>query len=264
MSTTFKPDEFRVSHTMVRTYLDCPERFRLERVKGIQPSHRSCEQVFGIALHGALAFYHQELQAGRTPPFEKVTREFDDLFEIAQHGPIPVQWTDADTRERMHEQAHELARMYVEQHTARRILAVEVPFRLSPELLPSSFGFTEPLAGIVDLIEEDSDGAVYITELKTSGKHFDLLRVSFDLQMTIYAAARKVLGFPNARMRFRVLVRGRKPTIETHDVFRGEPEIDEAGRVLSGVMRAIGAGIFYPVRSWRCATCPVRDHCGRP
>ena len=259
---TFGPDEFRVSHSMVRTYLDCPERFRLERIKGVRLSHRSCEQVFGIALHEALAHYHQQLQAGVTLSAEDVVKEFEELFAQAQQGPVPVQWTDGDAAERMSEQARDLTHLYISQRTARRVLAVEAPFRLKPEQLPSSFAFTEPLAGIVDLIEEEEDGTIYITELKTSGKRFDQMRVSFDLQMSIYAAAREVLGFPTAKLRFCVLVRSRKPSIETYEVVRETTEIAEAGTVVSGVLRAVDAGIFYPVRSWRCATCPVRPACG--
>jgi putative RecB family exonuclease len=247
---------------MVKTYLDCPERFRLERIKGVLPSHRSCEVVFGTALHGALALYHQQLAANVSLSCDEVVREFEELFGVAQQGPIPVQWTDADAKERMLDQARDLTSLYMVQRTARRVLAVEAPFKIDPERLPRSFAFHEPLAGIVDLVEEEADGTIYITELKTSSKRFDQARVSFDLQMSIYGAAREALGFPTAKLRFCVLVRGRKPAIETYEVVRESAKIDEAGRVVSEVLRAVDARIFYPVRSWRCSTCPVRSHCG--
>lgn len=226
------------------------------------PSHRSCEAVFGTALHGALALYHQQLAAGLSLSCDEVVREFEELFEVAQRGPVPVQWADADAKERMLDQARELTSLYLAQRTARRVIAVEAPFKVAPERLPRPFAFNEVLAGIVDLIEEEADGSIYITELKTSSKRFDQARVSFDLQMSIYGAAREALGFPTAKLRFCVLVRGRKPAIETYEVVRTETEIEEAGFVVSGVLRAVEAGIFYPLRSWRCSTCTVRANCG--
>jgi CRISPR/Cas system-associated exonuclease Cas4 (RecB family) len=191
-----------------------------------------------------------------------VERSFKEHLEQSERGPIPLLWPDADSRDRMIEQGRELLRLYLETVPLHRVLAVEVPFVVEPRQLPRTYTANEPLAGVVDLVEQDADGTVWITELKTATRRFDENRLRFDLQMGIYAAARAALGHLDAKLRFRVLLRNRNPSIETHEVVRSEEHVSEVGTVVSGVMRAVEAGAFYPLRSWICGTCPYRDPCG--
>lgn len=263
MGSVFPSDELRVSASQVKTYLLCPELFRHRYVVGTRPTHRSAEAVLGTCLHEALALHHEHLKEhGEKAPLASVVQRFDLQFAAATKGSVPILWPDAEAQDRMAEQAHELLKLYLETVRIHRVLAVEKPFKVSPQDLPPGFRFHEPLAGIIDLIEEDLDGTVVITDLKTAARKFDDNRLRWDLQMTLYKAAAAALGYPEAKLRFRVLVKTKTPRIDTHDIRRDDHQLAEAGQVVSGVLRAIDQSIFYPLRGWLCTTCEFRSECG--
>jgi putative RecB family exonuclease len=252
-----------VSHSQVSTYVTCPERYRQRYVLGRTPAHRSGEQVFGNAIHAALAVYHLHLrETAERLPIDVVQHEFDSLFAVAQDGPVQILWADADSPEKMIEQGHELLRLYIEEATVLRVLDVERSFVVTPDQLPSAFRPCEPVVGIIDLIEIDNSGRIFITELKTSSRRYDEARLRYDLQLSLYAAIATSLGFPTAALRFRVLVRTKVPQLQVVDVVRSPEQLSEAGKLVSEVLRAIDHRIFYPNRSRGCSACPYRSRCG--
>lgn len=254
--------QLHVSYSQIHTYLICPEKFRQQYVASRPPSHRSGDLVFGSAVHGALARYHAHLmESGEKPPLDEVKREFDALWDIEQGDGAPVLWEDAETPDKLVERGHNLLALYHETHTPRRVLAVERSFTLPAGTLGGNQ--EEAIVGAVDLVEEDKDGTVYITELKTAGRRYDDIRLQHDLQLSVYAAARVALGFPDARLRFRVLLKTKRPGIETYDVRREEEQLAEMRTVVTQVLRAIDHGIYYPLRSWACAGCAFRSTCGK-
>lgn len=256
-ASPFERDSLHVSHSQVNTYLLCPEKFRLSYVKGIAPSFRSSELVFGSAIHAALAKYHTLLMHdAQKPPLEVLTTEFDEFMEVAKAGPIPILWKDDDDEATLKTQGHALMTQYLER-TPDRVHAVEAPFSLS--LGPN---IEENLVGVIDVIEEDADGNFFLTELKTASRAFDASRLQFDRQMSVYAAAKEALGIPDATLRFRVLLKTKKPSIVEHRVHRDESHMREAFFVTSQVLKAIDNALFYPLRGWVCQSCPYRSSCG--
>lgn len=263
LPSQFGSPSLHVSHSQVATYLTCPERYRQKYVLGREPAHRSGEQIFGTAMHAALATFHLHLRdSGERPPLEDIQREFDALFAFAQDGPIPILWNDAESPEQMTAQAHQLLALYWESASIFKVLAVEQPFAVTREQLPRTYRFDEPVVGIVDVVEMDRGGQVFITELKTSGRRYDEARLRYDLQLSIYAAIAASLGFQGARVRFRVLVRTKTPQLQSVDVVRAPDQVAEAGHVVSEVLRAIDHNIFFPNRGHNCGTCPYRSRCG--
>jgi RecB family exonuclease len=193
---------------------------------------------------------------------EPLLEKFEVQLQAAARGDVPIMWEDDDGPERLRATGRLLLSIYHETFRPRRVLAVERQFsiaRLDPN---TGRELDERLVGIADLIEEDDQGAVWITELKTAARRFDGVRLGYDHQATIYAMARAALGFPDARVRFRVLLKTKKPAIETYELRREEPQFRETSRVVHQVLRAVDAGIFFPHRGWQCANCPFRAACG--
>lgn len=249
-----------VSFSQLSTYLQCPERFRQRYLLDARPSHRASELVFGNAIHAALAVHHEHLMRDGTPlELSRLTDEFDDILAIAQQGDVPVLWEDDDGPEVARDKGHALLALYHRDVRPHRVLQVEVPFQI--QFQRDGEG-EETLAGIVDLIEEDDGGQVWITELKTAQRRYGQDRLLYDHQMSIYAAAREALGVPIAGLRFRLLLKGKEPRIEDIIVVRDGAQLDETRHVLKQVLRAIDQRIFYPVRGWGCAKCPYRASCG--
>lgn len=255
--------EHHVSFSQVSTYLMCSERFRLKYVKGLAPSHRPGEMVFGSAIHGAVAFLNEHLRVqGEAPPVEAVQQQFLELLAAEVAGPIPVMWADDDTLATLEERGKAMLALYLESIKGTTVLAAEKPFRVEAAHLPRAFRIEPALVGVVDVIERDPDGSVYITEVKTAARKFDDVRLRYDLQLGVYAAVREELGIPQAKLRFRVLLKTRQPRIDTHVVRRDLADITEAGRIVSQVLRAIEQRIFFPQRGWACSSCPYRSVCG--
>ena len=253
-----------VSASQVQTYLICPERFRLQYVACRPPSHRSGDLVFGSAIHGALAEYHRRIQAspGASIPLGEILPVFERQMDEAQKEAVPVLWEDTDSPDKLRALGRALLELYTETIQHNRILAVEQPFHIPRRDPATGKELDECVVGVVDLVEQDADGTVWITELKTAAKRYDDARLSYDHQATIYALARPALGHPEARVRFRVLLKTKKPAIETYDLRRDASQFAETKRVVHQVLRAVDAGIFYPLRGWQCANCPYRAACG--
>ena len=253
-----------VSASQVQTYLLCPERFRLQYVACRPPSHRSGDLVFGSAIHGALAEYHRRLQASPESPVpcDDLLKAFEQHMSEGQRGPVPVMWEDDNTPDKLDAIGRGLLEMYHQTVPHHRILAVEKEFHLPRRDSVSGRDLEECIVGVVDVVEQDADGIVWITELKTAGRRFDDIRLSYDHQATIYGIARATLGYPEAHVRFRVLLKTKKPAIESYELRRDGLQIAETKRVVHQVLRAVDAGIFYPQRGWQCANCPYRAACG--
>jgi CRISPR/Cas system-associated exonuclease Cas4 (RecB family) len=202
------------------------------------------------------------MAADKRPPLAALLEAFDRTFRACSGGATPILWEDDGGPEAMAQKAHQLLTLYYDTCSPHRVLAVEKGFVFQRVATGVSGVEEEALTGVVDLIEEDADGGVFVTELKTAARRFDDVRLRFDHQMSIYSAARKVLGFPDAKLRFRVLLKTKKPAIETYEVQRDEAQVAETAVVVSQVLRAIDGAIFFPVRSWQCTNCAYRLACG--
>jgi putative RecB family exonuclease len=257
-------DLLHVSASQVSTYLLCPERFRLQYVARKQPSHKSADLVFGSAIHEALAWYHQRIKedASSIPDITDLREKFQQFLETQLVSQIPILWDDADSFDRLQATGHSLLDEYAGQTERKRVLAVETEFNLPLFDPATGRELEERLVGVVDLVEEDHDGTIWITELKTAARRFEHARLAYDRQATTYFIARVSLGFPTAQVRFRVLTKTKKPTIETYPLKRDQAQVDETKSVFFQVLRAVNAGIFFPQRGWQCSTCPFRVSCG--
>ena len=161
---------------------------------------------------------------------EELVNEFDSIFDMVDEGPIPILWEDEGSREQLCAQGHALLRLYHETIVPKKVLAVEKQFSI-PIINPRNGGNAEEaLVGFIDLIEEDEDGTVWITELKTAARRYDSARLRFDKQMSIYAAAKVNMGVPEAKMRFLVLLKTKKPSIRR----LGYPGSDYLCRTIRG------------------------------
>jgi RecB family exonuclease len=121
------------------------------------------------------------------------------------------------------------------------------------------------LAGIFDLIESDADGTMTIADLKTSKRRYSEHQADNHLQSTLYAYALRRLGYTtdgqNVLIRFDVLLKTKAPDMESYYAVKAEDGETWTLGLIRRVLRAIEAGAYYPVRSWRCPECPFRRRC---
>lgn len=62
-------------------------------------------------------------------------------------------------------------------------------------------------------------------------------------------------------LRYQVITKTKKPAIYIEDIRRDEQDEADFLSVVIGVLKAIDAGVSYPVRGWQCRSCPYQAAC---
>ncbi len=255
-----------VSISQIKTYLRCPRQFQLRYIKGLKPAFVPLALAFGSAIHEALAEYYKTIKtAGMRPPLEDILNVFSDAWLAAQDGPAPLQLEDDDdaVQDHLEKGRRMLSFFYSESLKAPvpQVLAVEEPF--SVPLHDSSTGevLEEHLVGVFDLVTQEQD-EVIVTEHKTGAKKWTADQLRFDLQPTTYRVAARELGIGDARLRLQLLAKTKNPALHIEELHRDARDERELLETTIGVLRAIDARAFFPLRGWQCKTCPYAGPCG--
>jgi hypothetical protein len=82
-----------------------------------------------------------------------------------------------------------------------------------------------------------------------------------DIQVSGYKLAAREAGLEEVGLRFQVLTKAKVPAIQIADITRDHQDEEDFLRTAVGVLRAIDAGISYPVRGWTCRSCPFQVAC---
>ena len=119
----------------------------------------------------------------------------------------------------------------------------------------------ERLNGVVDLVIIE-DGHRIICEHKTSARRYSQSQMTVDFQPTAYLFAAQQLGWgQEIGLRYQVLTKTKAPALQIENVVRDEQATDDFLRTVLGVLRAIDAGAFFPIRGWACKSCPFGYSC---
>jgi len=118
----------------------------------------------------------------------------------------------------------------------------------------------ENLIGAFDLVVNDGRRRT-IVENKTSARKYGEDQIRWDIQPTGYQFAAKQMGLGDVGVQYQVVTKTRTPALQVIDLERSAEDQEEFLRVAIGVMRAVDAGVFVPVRSWACRGCPYAHVC---
>jgi len=85
--------------------------------------------------------------------------------------------------------------------------------------------------------------------------------VDTELDPAIYSYAFKEMGYrtngSETLVRFDVLVKTKKPSLETYFTTKGEKD----HRKMLSLFTKIESGNFYPIHGWQCNGCPFERQC---
>jgi len=70
------------------------------------------------------------------------------------------------------------------------------------------------------------------------------------------------MDFLDPVLRYDFLLKLKRPVLESVEVHRTPQQEQEALLIFKQVLRAIDAGIHYPVRGWMCNNCEYAHACG--
>jgi CRISPR/Cas system-associated exonuclease Cas4 (RecB family) len=259
------PDGVYVSVSQLKTYLRCARQFELKYVRGISPAFVPVPLAFGSAFHEALAAYYSELKlACEVLRRDLLLDVFRSAWERASSGPVPLQDDEEDQVGGIVDKGVSMLHAFYAQASTvvAGILVEDVEKRFAVHVYDADTGevLEEQLVGTMDLIVNDG-GRRVVVEHKSSARKYGEDQLRWDFQPTAYKLAARELGLGEVDLRFQVITKTKVPTVQVVDIERGANDEEDFLRTAAGVLRAIDAGVSYPVRGWQCRSCPYSYAC---
>jgi len=253
-------EELHVSVSQVRCYLRCPRQYHYRYVLGVESEFAPASLVLGSAVHeGLAAHYRSVMQTSESPEMDVCMAAFHATMVSFRRKGLSIQDTGVD----LEAQGTALLRVFYESvyQEPPVVVGVEVPFGIEIHDPATGEVLEERLVGAFDLVTEEQ-GRKIIGEHKTAAKKWSDAEVRFDPQLSAYKLAAKKLGMGDAGLRLQQLIKTKVPKVAMVDVERGDRDIQDFLAIVVGVLRAVDAGCFYPVRTCKCSGCPFQRRCG--
>jgi len=251
-----------ISYNQLRTFLQCPQKYQYQYVRGLEREFIPEYLPFGSAIHfAAEIFYKYVADKKDKPPIDMLIEAFEDKWKALINEKVRFK----DDPAVMEKKGHDLISVFYEQVSPARIIGVEIPFSL--EIIDHESGYILPcqLVGVFDLIEADDYGNPIVVELKTGNKRFSEGQIDIDLQATLYGYALSRMGYTdnagNTLIRFDQLLKTKKPAMERYFTVRNETHYRQAIRTIKQVLHAIEQEAFFPINGWHCDDCSFQKTC---
>jgi hypothetical protein len=256
------------SATALKQLQSCALQFRLQRLDGIQPSHRSPSLVTGGIYHGVLASALLMLKDDKEVTKDHLLELYEDEWNAEMKIAEPaIRWSKKATQEASHEMGRSLVEAWFEQglpifKAAEQILAVELHFHV-PVFNRHGEVLETPLEGYIDVVYQTPAGETVVVDHKTSASKYGDVALELDLQPTVYRHALRFLGYDeNARFEFHVMSKAKSPKLTVVDVPRGEDDFDRLHWICENAEQLVRSGLFLPTSSdWRCEGCEYLAAC---
>jgi CRISPR/Cas system-associated exonuclease Cas4 (RecB family) len=241
--------EFPLSASQVNRWLRCPRSYYLHYVARIPPEFTAVPLALGSAVHSAIAWWHDEKIAGRTPANDDVLQVFAADWEAENEN--DVRYQGDETPASVGAVGEQLVQIYVARMCDEPIIASEVPFEID---VPSGDGYQ--VKGYFDAVAAGHR----LIEIKTSSRRPSPVDLELRPQLGIYRAAYEQIHGVEPDVLVVTLLKHKKPAIEITPV----PPID--GAFFLGVVRDVGRAIdsgSFPANPsiQNCPRCEHRRAC---
>jgi CRISPR/Cas system-associated exonuclease Cas4 (RecB family) len=263
------PDGLYISVSQVKQFLMCPKKYELHYILREEPAFVPVALAFGSAFHEALAAYYGEIKAtGELLRRDLVLDVFRNAWTRAVEGPVPLQPEedeDGAGTDQVIDKGVSMLHAFCEnvgKSVIPEVESVELSFAVPIRDMVTGEQFEEQLVGAVDLVLRE-DGRQVIVEHKTAAKKYGLDQIRYDLQPTAYKLAARELGLGDVALRYQVITKTKVPAIQIADLHRDEQDEQDFLLTVGGVLRAIDAGVSYPLRGWQCRSCPYGHACSQ-
>ena len=252
-----------LSYSQLALYLECPLKYRFRYVDEIKAEGVSAALVFGKAVHAALAKFYTDVQDGRLFSLALFLEVFEEAWREGCEG-VYVVFRKEENFEALLAQGKEMLRLFARLAMPLRVIAVEVPFEFKLENPETGKEFHIPIKGVIDLIEEDEHGTLWVVDHKTASRAFSDHDLNADLQLMIYAAAVEQLDMVEGRekrYRFDVLTKTKQPKFLQYRLYKDDLDRRKLYHIVTEMWKAIEAEAFYPRYSTHYPGCAWEDEC---
>lgn len=253
--------EPHLSASSVNDYTECSLLYKFSRVDKKPPAFTSESLAFGSTIHEVIAIFQNHRKDGTGFTKENVLRRFEYLWHAKAKEKEEIRFKGKNTYDVLMMQGKGLLSVYYDRLTENpyKVLAVEEPFRFTIE------GIDVPIIGIIDLIEEDEQGTIIVSDTKTSKQSFSDDKIDKNFQLTLYHMAMKANGFHDREILLKLdtLIKTKQPRFESYYTVRTEEDEARAIKKIATVWEEIQKGVFLPNdTSWRCKDCAYqKTHC---
>ena len=247
------PRKFTVSPTKIRTFRQCPTKYRLEYIEKLGRFYRKPRAgfSFGASLHNVLEQFHTQGGA------EAVSVE-------ALTQALATKWQSQGYQSVEQEQAYKVEALKILEAYHQRTVEVVA----APTLLYSEKTFNMPLStetvlsGRVDRVDEHRDGTLEIVDYKSGRDTVEPAHVAGALAMSIYQTLVKY-HHPDRQV-FATIVALRTGASASHEQTDDEREwltadcLETAEHLKNKDWESV-----LPVINDHCPDCDYRPHCER-
>lgn len=262
MNAPIKVEGLHFSVSQMKAWLMCPRKYEYRYIQGAEPEFVPMPLAFGSAFHSALAHHYGWLQREKPASVDEVKQRFIDSMNIAKGAEVPLQVDEdgTDFEDALAKGLQMLDVTLAHPSATPKVVAVESQFLVDLYDVETGEAVDESLMGFIDLVIEE-DGHRTLVEHKTSAKRYTADQLNHDTQLSGYAFAAEQLGWGEVGLRFSVTTKTKSPQVQVEDVRRDDGDMADFLRTAVGVLKAVDAGISFPVRGWACKSCPYRARC---
>jgi CRISPR/Cas system-associated exonuclease Cas4 (RecB family) len=118
----------------------------------------------------------------------------------------------------------------------------------------------EKLVGALDLVVREEAKHV-VGEHKTAAKKWSKDQIEHEIQLSAYKLVARTLGLGEVGLRLQVLTKTKNPKMVVEETDRTERDEREFIETVVGVLRAVDARVFFPIRNSMCGGCTFQKQC---
>ncbi|MGB8297475.1 MAG: PD-(D/E)XK nuclease family protein [Polyangia bacterium] len=248
-----------VSVSQVKTYLRCPRQYQMRYVVGAEPEFVPRNLVLGSAVHeGLAAYYRSVMETSESPEQDVGLAALHASLEAAKKNRVPLEKGGED----LEAVGTGLLRTFYEAvyQEPPVVVGVEVPFAIELHDPVTGEVLEEKLVGALDLVVRESERHV-VVEHKSAAKKWSQDQIKHDVQLSAYKLVGGKIGLGDVGLRLQVLTKTKKPAMIVEDTERGDKDIRDFMATVVGVLRAVDAGVFFPIRNGMCGGCAFQRRC---
>jgi len=251
------------SASQLKTFIQCPRKYRFHYIDRIEPEFRPIALAFGTA-------WHETIGAHLLPPVrdqwlsrEQLQAHFSDSLteQVNEDGP-PVLFEDAEDLGKCVDLGLRMLDTFIlrvprpdQVLEVERAFVLELAHPVTGEIAPV------PFVGAMDAVVVDG-GRTEIWELKTGKKKWSADQMEYDPQPTAYVMAARELGHQDAEVKLLVTTKTSKPDVQIERLVRRRGDERELAETVLDVLHAVKAGVDHRVRGWGCRSCAFGSVCG--
>ena len=239
-----------LSASTTSQWICCSQRVHWEKVKHLpKKGGMNSKQLFGIAIHSAVAAYFRGLLNHVEFNLDRLVRCFKVRYEA---WPVDDLVDNGHTIDELCNEAKGLLQMFLASKPPTNIIGIEKPIQYS-------MTSTLNCVGQVDLIVRDAENVLNVLEIKTSSKTPSADQIQkYTEQCLTYAMHFRE---PVKAKVWLFLRRKKNPEFQALNLDINSLDYEEIIEKFTGVAKAISTGIHFRNRSWQCGSCPYSYMC---